>query len=43
MAQVASASLWSLFSICGNLSSSMAGKSMIFNNCYRGGTEGSRL
>jgi hypothetical protein len=43
MAQVASACSFSLFSICWNLSSSMAGESMTFNDCYGGGTGGSRL
>jgi hypothetical protein len=43
MAQVAFACSLSLFSICWNLSSSMAGESMTFNDCYGGGTGGSRL
>jgi hypothetical protein len=43
MAQVASACSLSLFSICWNLSSSMAGESMMFDNCYGWGTGGSRL
>jgi hypothetical protein len=34
MAQVASACLLSLFSICWNLSLSMAGESMTFGDCY---------
>jgi hypothetical protein len=37
MAQVASACSLSLFSICWNFSSSMAGKSMTFDDCYGGG------
>jgi hypothetical protein len=41
MAQVASACLLSLFSICWNLSSSMAGEAMTFGDCYGGGTGGS--
>jgi hypothetical protein len=36
MAQVASACLLSLFSICWNHSSSMAGESTTFDDCYRG-------
>jgi hypothetical protein len=43
MAQVASTCSLSLFSIYWNLSLSMAGKSMTFDDCYRGGTGGSRL
>jgi hypothetical protein len=43
MARVASACSLSLFSICWNLLASMAGKSMTFNDCYGGGTGGSRL
>jgi hypothetical protein len=43
MAWVASACLLSLFSICWNLSSSMAGESTTFDDCYIGGTGGSRL
>jgi hypothetical protein len=43
MAQVVSACLFSLFSICWNLSLSMAGESMTFDDCYGGGTGGSRL
>jgi hypothetical protein len=43
MAQVASACSLSLFSICWNLSSSMAGELMTVNNCYRGKTESTRL
>jgi hypothetical protein len=39
IAQVASACSLSLFSICWNLSSSMAGESTMFNNCY-GGEQG---
>jgi hypothetical protein len=42
MARVASACSLSLFSICWNLSSSMAGDST-FNDCHGGGTGGSRL
>jgi hypothetical protein len=40
---VASTCLLSLFSICWNHSSSMAGESMIVNNFYGGGTGGSRF
>jgi hypothetical protein len=43
IAWVASACSLSLFSICWNLSSSMAGESMTFNNCCGGGTGGSRF
>jgi hypothetical protein len=43
MAWVASASSFSLFSLYWNLSSFMAGESTTFNNCYGGGTGGSRL
>jgi hypothetical protein len=43
MAQVASACSLSLFSICWNLSLSMAGESMTIDDCYRGGTGGGRL
>jgi hypothetical protein len=43
IARVASACSLSLFSICWNLSSSMAGESTTFDNCYGGGTGGSRL
>jgi hypothetical protein len=43
MAQVASACPLSLFSIYWNLSLSMAGESMTFDDCYGGGTGGSRL
>jgi hypothetical protein len=43
IAQVASACLLSLFSICWNLSSSIAGESTTFVDCYGGGTRGSRL
>jgi hypothetical protein len=43
IARVASACSLSLFSICWNLSSSMAGELMTFDNCYGGGTGGSRL
>jgi hypothetical protein len=43
MAQVASACSLSLFSICWNLSLSMAGESTTFGDCYGGGTGGSRL
>jgi hypothetical protein len=43
MAQVASTCLLSLFSICWNLSLSMAGELMTFDDCYGGGTGGSRL
>jgi hypothetical protein len=43
MARVASACSLSLFSICWNLSSSMAGRSMTFDDCYGGRTGGSRL
>jgi hypothetical protein len=39
IARVASTCLLSLFSICWNLSSSMAGESMTVNNCY-GGEQG---
>jgi hypothetical protein len=38
MAQVASACSLSLFSICWNLSSSMAGESTTFGDCSGGGT-----
>jgi hypothetical protein len=41
MARVASACSLSLFSICWNLSSSMAVESMTFDDCYGGGTVGS--
>jgi hypothetical protein len=41
IAQVASTCSLSLFSICWNLSLSMAGESMTFGDCYVGGTEGS--
>jgi hypothetical protein len=40
IAQVASACSLSLFSICWNLSSSMAGESMTFDDCYGWGTGG---
>jgi hypothetical protein len=43
IAQVASACSLSLFSICWNLSSSMAGESTTFDDCYGGGTGGSRF
>jgi hypothetical protein len=43
MAWVASACSLSLFSICWNLSSSMAGESMTVDDCYGGGTGGSRF
>jgi hypothetical protein len=43
IAQVASNCSLSLISICWNLSSSMAGESSTFDDCYRGGTGGSRL
>jgi hypothetical protein len=43
MARVASACSLSLFSICWNLSSSMAVGLMTFDDCYGGGTGGSRL
>jgi hypothetical protein len=43
IALVASACSLSLFSICWNLSSSMAGESTTFDDCYGGGTGGSRL
>jgi hypothetical protein len=43
IARVASACSLSLFSICWNLSLSMAGESMTFDDCYGGGTGGSRL
>jgi hypothetical protein len=43
MAWVASAGLLSRFSICWNLSSSVAVGLTTFNNCYKGGTGGSRL
>jgi hypothetical protein len=43
MARVASTYSLSLFSICWNLSLSMAGESTTVNNCYRGGIGGSRL
>jgi hypothetical protein len=43
MARVASACSLSLFSICWNLSLSMAGKSTTFDDCYGGRTGGSRL
>jgi hypothetical protein len=39
MAWVASACLLSLFSICWNLSSSMAGESTAVDDCYGGGIE----
>jgi hypothetical protein len=42
-ALVASACSLSLFSICWNLSPSMAGELTTFNDCYGGGTGGSRL
>jgi hypothetical protein len=38
MAQVASAFLLSLFSICWNLSSFIAGELTTFDNCYGGGS-----
>jgi hypothetical protein len=41
MAQVASTCSLSLFSICWNLLSSMAGESTTFGDCYGGGTGGS--
>jgi hypothetical protein len=41
IAQVASTCLWSLFSICLNLSSSMAVELTTFDDCYGGGTGGS--
>jgi hypothetical protein len=41
MAQVASTCSLSLFSICWNLSSSMAGESTTFGDCYGGRTGGS--
>jgi hypothetical protein len=43
MAQVASACSFSLFSICWNCSSSMAGESTTFDDCYGGRTGGGRL
>jgi hypothetical protein len=43
MSQVASACSLSLFSICWNISLSMAVGSMTFYNYYGGGTGGSRL
>jgi hypothetical protein len=43
MARVASACLLSVFSICWNLSLSMAGESTTFDDCHGGGTGGSRL
>jgi hypothetical protein len=43
MARVASACSFNLFSICWNHSSSMAGESTTFDDCYGGGTGGSRL
>jgi hypothetical protein len=43
IARVASTCSLSLFSICWNLSSSMAGESTTFNDCYGGGTGGSRF
>jgi hypothetical protein len=41
MARVASACSLSLFSICWNLSSSMAVESTTFSDCYEGGIGGS--
>jgi hypothetical protein len=41
MASVASTCSLSLFSICWNLSSSIAVESTTFGNCCRGGTGGS--
>jgi hypothetical protein len=43
MAQVASTCSLSRFSICWNLSSSMAVGSTTFDDCYGGGIGGSRL
>jgi hypothetical protein len=43
IAQVASACSLSLFSISWNRSSSMAGESTTFDDCYGGGTGGSRF
>jgi hypothetical protein len=43
IAWVVSACSFSLFSICWNLSLSMAGELMTFNDCYGGGTGGSRF
>jgi hypothetical protein len=43
IALVASACLLSLFSICWNLSSSIAGESTTFDDCHGGRTGGSRL
>jgi hypothetical protein len=43
MARVASTCSLRLFSIYWNISSSMAGRSTTFDNCYREGTGGSRL
>jgi hypothetical protein len=43
IALVASACSLSLFSICWNRSSSMAGESTTFDDCYGGRTGGGRL